>query len=246
MTDEEKVSTVVNRRWDLRLPDHRHDFHVQNPMWEAEHLASMHDRIPPGSLVIDVGAEEGDLAGLFASWGHSVALVECKPESWANIRAVWELNDLPHPAGMFVGFASDVTDLHPPNRYPGADGYRLAPDGWPAASRGEPGPCAFAHLAQQTDSIPQTTLDDFAEGFTVGAVTIDTEGSELRVLHGAGRILAEDRPHVWVSVHSDRAWMDDLYDGAGVDDVTAHLQARGYRCEVLSVDHELHLYAEPT
>lgn len=250
MPDVEMVPCRINGNWDLILPRHRAEraeWHT-DAGWERERLDSMHAHLEPGMTIIDVGAEEGDFPGLWASWGCRVALIEPKAETWSNIRAVWDGNRFLPPRAMFVGFASDVTDLHPADPYLPATGYHLG-SGWPACAYGEViADHGFAHLSEQADSIPQTTLDDFAarSGFVVDAVTIDVEGSELRVLHGAARILTVYRPHVWVSVHADRPWMEAQYSGVDVGDVTRLMESHGYRCEVLAEDHELHLYCAPT
>lgn len=66
---------------------------------------------------------------------------------------------------------------------------------------------------------------------------MDTEGSELRVLQGAERVLADQRPLVWVSVHPQ--FSIDMY-GLTREDLLAFMRAHGYRCEQLAIDHEEH------
>ena len=246
MTAVPMVPVRINGNWDLHLPEHRAvrpDWYT-DAGWERARLDSMRAHLKAGDTIIDVGAEEGDLPGLWASWGCRVALIEPKPETWANIRAVWEGNALAHPEALFVGFASDATDLDPPRPHPGASGYALGPDGWPACAHGEViGDHGFAHLSQQDDSIPQTTLDDFVahEGLIVDAITMDVEGSELRVLHGARRVLRAMGPQVWVSVHADRDWMVAEYGGADRADIDAFMASVGYGSEFLAQDHEQHV-----
>lgn len=251
------VPTLVNGRWEIMLPRHRAERAEWSTAegWERARLDSMYEHLKPGHTIVDVGAEEGDLPGLWSSWGCDVALIEPSPPTWANIRAVWEGNSFDPPAGMFVGFASDVTELSPPHRYsvegnPNAlaTGYRMEADGWPICTRGPViADHGFAHLSQQDDSIPQVTLDDFAEhhGLKVDAITIDVEGSELRVLQGARGVLAYDRPLVWVSVHADRDWQVAEYGGADRADVDAYMAGYGYTAELLAVDHEIHVLYYP-
>lgn len=241
------VPTVINGRWTLNLPEHRAHRAEWVTGWERERLDSMHSILEPGMTIIDVGAEEGDMPGLWATWGCRVALVEPQPATWPNIRAVWDANDLPAPAGVFVGFASDVTDLHPPVTGYGAVGY--PPEGkWPACAHGEVrGDHGFAHLSQQAQSIPQTTLADFADHYDleVDAITLDVEGSELRVLVGAAAILDERRPHVWCSIHADRDWQVAEYGGADRGDVDRFMATFGYEPVFLARDHEEHVYYRP-
>lgn len=243
----EMIPTLINGRWTILLPEHRAHRAEWVTGWERERLDSMRSVLEPGMTVVDVGAEEGDLPGLWASWGCRVALIEPQPATWPNMRAVWEANDLPDPAGMFVGFASDVTELDVKVTGYGAVGYP-PPGRWPACAFGEViGDHGWAHLAQQADSIPQTTLDDFAvhEGIEVDAITIDVEGAEYRVLRGAEGILRERRPVVWCSIHSDRAWVEDLYEAADLDVIVGWMDEVGYDYTYLAEDHELHAMFTP-
>ncbi len=56
---------------------------------------------PP--VVWDVGAEEGDMPALYATWGCDVVLVEPNPKVWPCIRYHWTANQLDPPAGIYVG-----------------------------------------------------------------------------------------------------------------------------------------------
>lgn len=58
----------VNERWDLVVPEHRVQHWLDNPMWEAERLDSIHANVKPGDVVYDVGAEQGDFSALFGTW----------------------------------------------------------------------------------------------------------------------------------------------------------------------------------
>ena len=259
-TDPKPVLTRINGRWPLLLPPHR-AARPEWPHWEAARLADMHDRIQPGWLIADIGAEEGDLPALWATWGARVYLVEPNPRVWPNIRYIWEANRLPEPAGWWVGFASDRTVRRPPNA-PADDRYAWVGDllsGWPRCAHGQPdsrsgwprcahGPLiadhGFAHLSQQADAIPQIRLDDALE--YVDAITIDVEGSELAVLRGATRLLDDARPLVWVSVHTDVAWMAEQYPGETREAVIAFMADHGYDGTFLARDHEEHWSFTPT
>lgn len=240
----EMVPTLINDRWTLLLPEHR-AARDSWPTWEKERLAAMHDTIRPGDVVVDIGAEEGDFPGLWASWGADVVLFEPNPRVWPNIRAIWEANGFRPPLGWFVGFASDETDLNPPH----CDVRAEPVDGWPACAYGPIiGNHGFRHLAEQTDTTPQVTLDDWCaeHGIRPDVLTIDVEGSELRVLRGADRLLYEDHPTVFVSIHTDEVWMDEKYDRVSEPDVTAWMHAHGYSGQHLITDHEMHFVYRPT
>lgn len=235
---------TINDRWTLELPAHRVDA-LPWSVWERERIASMHQHLRPSDVIVDVGAEEGDLPALWASWGCRVVLVEPDPKVWPNMRAIWQANRLEAPLACFVGFASDVTDpgfTHDATLNPAV----ATGGGWPPSAFGPVTDAhAFRHLSQQADSTPQVTLDDLCDPLHVDAITIDVEGSELRVLRGARDLLLGDRPLVWVSCHLDERWMIEEYGGTTSDDVSVFMAECGYRGELLAVDHEMHMKFTP-
>ena len=95
--------TNINDTWTMRLPSHR-AIQYMNPAgggkWEAERLAAMHDTIKPSDVVYDIGAEQGDMTALLASWAHTGALVAIEPNPWVwpCIKAIFDENDLTPPA----------------------------------------------------------------------------------------------------------------------------------------------------
>lgn len=208
-------------------------------------------------VIIDVGVEEGDLTALYSQWGCDVVMVEPNPRVWPNVRAIWNANNLRQPLSGWVGFAGDRDDSllaqhvrewlieHVQVPEPGDDD-----DGWPACAYGPViGDHAFLHLAQHAHMVPQVTLDTLvADGdvnggpLRIDAITMDVEGSELRVLRGATRILQRDRPLVWVSVHTDDQWMAENYPQDTADVVCGYMAGFGYTAQRLAVDHEEHWF----
>lgn len=213
---------------------------------------------PP--VIVDVGVEEGDLTALYSLWGCDVVMVEPNPKVWPNARAIWRANNLRQPVSGWVGFAGDRDDAmdaphvkawleqHVRVRAP-----EPGDDGWPLCAHGPViGDHAFLHLAQHDHMVPQVTLDTLVrdgnwngQPLKVDAITIDVEGSELTVLRGAERILREDRPLVWVSVHTDEQWMDENYPLDGRDAVVLFMESHGYVGELLAIDHEEHWFFKP-
>lgn len=230
----ENVPARISERWTVRLPEHR-AYRTDWDVWEKERLASMKEHLECGDLLFDIGAEEGDFPALFSMWGCDLVLVEPNPKVWPCIKECWDANALHPPIGWWVGFASDTIDEYPPNK----DFDSRDVQGWPACAYGEVIPWhGFRHLAQQADATPQTTIDELAIKFGLpAAITMDIEGSELRALRGAQRVLRDVRPKVWVSVHPE--FMQDLY-GHTKDQLMDYMDSFGYMAELLAIDHEEH------
>ena len=220
---------LINGRWPLNLPDHRAD-RPEWPYWEATRLAAMHHFIQPGDVVYDVGAEAGDFAALFATWGARPVLIEPNPKAWPTIRAVWEMNHLPATPWAIVM----LSDTHA-----GSAEYDTGTGGWPVVSVGPIDPAhGFAHIGEWVG--PTTTLDWLivASGFPRPAVvTMDVEGGEGHVLRGAFHALTETRPAVFMSLHPQ--FMRDLY-GESPDDIHTLMKGHGYHGRFLAEDHEQH------
>lgn len=257
----ERPHWTSDEGWERERLDSMHE-HLSRLVDEWQFREQHAGPVPsnPRPVIIDVGVEEGDLTALYSTWGCDVVMVEPNTKVWPNIRAIWNANNLRNPIDTWVGFASDkddderATHLRFFREHVMLSGQKIDPSGypWPACAYGEVrGDHAFAHLAQHPH-IPALTLDtmtgDNSDGdrVHVDAITMDVEGSELQVLKGADRILTEDRPLVWVSVHTDEQWMDENYPMAKRADVIAFMSAMGYRRELLAIDHEEHWFFEPT
>lgn len=242
MTD--MLPVLINGRWELLLPEHRAarpQWKLENGGWEKERLAAEHDTITSlkDPLVFVCGAEEGDFPALYASWGARVVLFEPNPLVWPNIRAIWEANELPPPAGWHVGFASDRTVSQPPRMEPiFAEPDR---DGWPACAYGPViGDHGFRNVCERAHDTPQVSIDDFP--LTPDVLTLDVEGAELVVLKGAAETLRSDRPVVFVSIHP--SFLKDMY-GQSDADVHAYMASHGYVGTHLATDHEEHYRFDP-
>ena len=234
---------TINGQWELILPQHRADRPEWKTGWEKERLLHMSKYLLPKDRLMYVGAEEGDLAALAATWCKDIFLVEPNPKAWPNIRAVFEANGLPNPQ-YFVGFSSDVTDLFPPHLDPDVTG--VDPDvtgdqdGWPISAYGELiGDHGFKELYQEADAYPQATIDWFDWAPT--AISIDVEGSEWKVLRGAEKTLQEHKPKIWLSGHPE--FMFHQY-GEYLNDLRSWIKGFGYNETLLDYQHEVHLYYE--
>lgn len=239
MTD--MVRTSINNTWELTLPDYRARRPEWND-WETARLNAINATIKPTDIVLEVGAEEGDLTALVASWvpRGGIYIFEPNPRVWTTIRKIWEANDLALPLSWFVGFASNTIDLSP-SKNNVKDGNR---DGWPecaynraTARHGE------RHLTRRkNNSTPQTKLDDWLKGKKLpNIIMIDVDGGELEVLKGAAHTLITSSPTIFVSVHPDF-----MMKHLGQYEIELHnyLKELGYIGTHLGYDHEHHWFYE--
>lgn len=173
--------------------------------------------------------------------GGGVVLIEPGQPVWANIRTTFVANALPAPLYTFVGFAG-------PEARPGSQEFMNTSgmaEPWPRCSRGEEfgDGHGFSHLWER-DDIPVIPLDNIRQLLDrrVDALTIDVEGAELEVMKGAERIITEDRPLVWVSVHPE--FMALLYHQYE-NDLHSWFGAHNYAVKHLDFDHEHHYFCWP-
>lgn len=222
----------INQKWDIELPDHRAarpEWYTEDG-WERKRLDSMREHLDENDTLLYVGAEEGDMAGLIASWGVKVALFEPNDKVWPNIKAIWEANRLPPPVFTFSGFASRSNVLPQKGIH---DGFPPSADG---ALIGDHG---FKELADPGE-IPQIRIDSLDFKFT--AIALDVEGSEWEVLRGAEQNLRQFRPKIWLSLHPE--FMFHYFKEYSAD-LRGWLKNMGYKETLLDYQHEVHLFYEP-
>jgi FkbM family methyltransferase len=228
----EMVRALLNGEYQIVLPKHR----AERPEWytpegwERHRLGALHWAVKsqPDPVVYYVGAEEGEMAALCQMWGAQMVLFEPNPRVWPNIRAIWEANELT-PPWCFVGFASNATDLNPPNGEPRREGTGIWPDCACGPVIGDHG---FKELYQEADAFPQIRIDDLpADVPPPTVITFDVEGSEWQVLRGAEQTIREHKPILVASIHPEfmfhqwgeysrdfRNWIIDLgYDESFLD-----------------------------
>ena len=242
------VDTLINGKFKIKLPEHRAarpEWYTKQG-WEKKRLESMHENIGKLDIVYYVGAELGEMPALCQMWGAHVVLFEPNYKAWPVIKAVWEANKLKKPLGCFAGFASN---LHRPmpkkpdkNIFKGL-GWVTDKDGWPIYARGKIEKAhGFSELYQEADGLPQFKIDKIAETIPYPtAIILDVEGSEWRVLEGAGDTIKKHRPKIWLSGHPEvmfhqyKEYLTDLRNW---------IKAFGYKETLLDYQHEVHLFYE--
>lgn len=216
---------------------------VQWPWHEWNRFHSMFHNLRPGDVLFDIGAEQGDQSALYQRWIQrpatrntpisaptregGIVLVEPNPIAWANIKVVWEANDLREPLGFSTEF---ITNRHVP-----AGVTNLPLTDWPRSARFPIN--TYVGTVVLVDGARQTTIDTMAGDFpSPDALTIDIEGGELDALRGAMGVLTLDKPLVWVSIH----WQELLMRGQSRQELIDYMGSLGYEHEHLGQDHEIH------
>lgn len=240
----EIVEATLNGKFTIKLPKHRADrpdWYTEQG-WEKPRLDRMHQEIGKKDVVYYVGAEEGEMPALCQTWGAKVVMFEPNPLVFPNIRAIWEANKLEAPAGVYVGFASNVTDENPPNPSPLLTHKDI--NGWPECAYGEViGDHGFKELYQEFDAFPQIKIDDYVErsGLIPTVITFDCEGSDWQVMKGAEETLRKYKPKIFASIHPE--FMFHQF-GQYAHDFRNWIIDMGYTETYLDYQHELHMYYE--
>jgi FkbM family methyltransferase len=177
---------------------------------EAGPVGQLRRLVPPGSLVVDVGANVGFFTRRFARWvgpaGRVLAL-EPEPRNVARLEARLRRENLHQIVGVIAAAATEAAgtawlDLNPDN---------------PADHR----------LGDNGIAVPTVTVDDLVGrdmGRPVSLIKIDVQGSELRVIAGAAATIARFTPALFVEV-------DDQHlraGGASASALVERLDTLGY------------------
>jgi FkbM family methyltransferase len=181
--------------------------------WERE-LTAIRALVTPGSCAVDVGANVGFFTLKFARWvgefGRVVA-VEPAPDNLATLRRRISERGLQTRVHCEAAVAAEAE---------GQLFLYLNPDN-PADHR----------IGREGIATRAVTLDALLERLRwppVSLVKVDVQGAELRVLKGAAGMIARDKPALLIE-------MDDSAlrrFGASAEDVSAFLEAFGYRAFV--------------
>lgn len=231
------VKTRINGKWDVILPEHRAirpEWNIKNGGWEKNRLDSMFETTKPGDNVYYVGAEEGDMCALLQMWGANLLMFEPNPDVWANIKFIWEQNDLEMPAYCFDAFASRKTDMSTADMIAVRQSFPVSADGPVIGDHG------FKNLTEADGSISQVKIDDVVEFTDIAPsmISIDVEGAEWEVLRGAEASLKKYHPRIYLSLHPEFLY-EQYREYAG--DLRQWLKNMGYAEKFLDYQHEVHL-----
>jgi FkbM family methyltransferase len=182
---------------------------------EAGPTSKLRDLVEPGTTVIDVGANIGFFSIKFVRWvGSGGKVIAIEPES----RNVDSLRRRVGRAklGAVVECVQAVAAAEPGE-------LRLA------LNPTHPGDHRIAAVGEPVRAL---TIDELTEGSprTVSLVKIDVQGAEMMVLSGARRVMAADRPALFIEVD------DEALRGFGssAEELIGTVLELGYRAHTLT------------
>lgn len=193
-------------------PHHRHRLGRD---YDAPVAAFLRERVKPGDVCVDVGANVGVYVLQFAHWsspGGRVVAFEPNP----GARAVLEK----HVRFNGLGGRVTIVPAAVSNRAGRATLYAADADGM--SRLGEPNRAIAGRVREV--NVQTVTLDEYCEGAHLAPdwLFIDIEGFEVAALEGARRlirsrgremgIVVEMHPNVWDSAGAGRAELEKLLD----------------------------------
>ncbi len=197
-------------------PHHRHRL---GQHYDAPVAAFLRERVKPGAVCVDVGANVGVYVLQFAHWaGPNGRVVAFEPNRSACeiLRKHVRINELTERVRIVeaaVGEASGEAIL-----------YAAEADGM--SRLGEPNKALAGNFRELTVAV--VTLDEYceAEHLKPDWLFIDIEGFEIAALSGARRliqsrrgelgIIVEMHPNVWASANTTRARAESLLSELGL------------------------------
>jgi len=195
-----QVSTLLGPMW-VHDAEHLGQVLSTGVFWDGQ-LQQYLDQAPPGTLVVDVGANVGFISRYMAQKGHPVIAVEAWPDTVILLR----MNTEGLPVSIIEGVAYDRYLI-----------FTLAPAallGW------EPSPCSpnvssYAFLPDWWHgTIPGVVLDNYIQCDTkVGLIKVDAQGCDLRALRGLRSTILRDRPLILFEFEAAASsWQGDVWE----------------------------------
>jgi len=224
------------KRYRVRVPDFIFE-HEPYDHWEKDRLLSMDMNLGLKDVLFDVGTELGWQSAIYAGFvgPHNICLFEPDAKLWPTIREVWGANHLPIPGACCTALASNRTVGEPV----------ITRLGWPDAAY-QRALVSYDNWAavHSYGALSEISLDDFImrTGIIPTAVALDVEGAEGRVLRGAEKILKNNRPLVWASLHPDARLAKYGTSKVAIREFMTKL---AYDEQYLGTDHEEHCFFYP-
>ena len=192
--------------------------------WNPDEYAAFHAIVRPGMTVLDIGANVGAYALVFAAWVGAKGRVfafEPAPDACAGLRTHVTLN----------GFDDRVTIVQA--AIAGSSGsapFAVHPSGGASS-------LALESVANGTRvTVPTQTIDDVCKAHELlpAVIKIDVEGAELDVLRGARQTLALPGLHAFVEFHP-AAWR---VAGISRAEIEGELAGQGFTVESLDPSYD--------
>jgi FkbM family methyltransferase len=171
-------------------------YHQRQAEWREKELAVFRSLVPPGSTVVDVGANLGFitaiLSDLVGSLGTVVAF-EPSSRTFAKLQRTIQMNGLLNVHAINAG-CGDHPETLELRGLTGSSGN--------ASIVGE-GPVRECIQVVRLDDVPQL------KGRPIELIKVDTEGFEPRVLDGARRLIADNKPILYLEMGGE--FVDSTY-----------------------------------
>jgi FkbM family methyltransferase len=209
--------------WDINGVTYRIDPHYRHMLWhdyDAAVAAFLKERIKPGALCFDIGANIGVYVLQLAHWtcpsGHVVAF-EPNPGARAILERHIQINSLADRVSV-VPVAVGASNCQALLYAAGIDGM---------SRMGKPNELIADRVSGV--AVPLLTLDDYCEAQNLAPdwLIIDIEGFEIAALFGARRliktrgkglqIVVEMHPNVWHSADTTPAMAEALLNELGLN-----------------------------
>ena len=177
---------------------------------EAPELRLLQSYVPPGSCVIDVGANIGFFSAMSANWVTESGLVlsiEPAPENLTRLRKRVRHLGIEGWVKIVSAVAADQV------------GFRnliINPD--------HPGDHRLGDCGEQVAAETLDHLADIHSNFKVSLVKVDVQGAEEIVLRGGEQLLSRDHPALMIEV--DDAHLREF--GSSALELTDYLASQGY------------------
>lgn len=222
----------------LRIPPEYAAFDFANYETKSVILFAEWCQAHPAGTVVDVGCSSGFYSAVALSLSKDIKIIAIDSDA-ASLKAATRMTALTNPGNRLKLVWGMVGNKHE------GSNFQEALDRSDAAMRDESGNVETTSYVNNSDpratTVPKYTIDALLHHLprsSKSIIKIDIEGAELSALAGAENFLQNSKPDILLSIHPA---IDDSLPGA----VRSFLADRGYRCEIVAIDHEEHWWCKP-